>query len=228
MSKTNIDSFFESYLKNIELENRKVDSYGDYILRYGTDPAPAYANTVRGALVDYERGRAGYGTLGEAVGRMGLQASGYSERLDEIAAETRDAAIAKADAVRLATAHENRLGYRDYVEKQKEARTAAREDAIREIARLGISDYERALEYAIGAGLAGEDAAVAAKIGADSVQEESRASIIARLVNYGFSYEPAYRYAIACGYDDETAKLIAEAAASVKKEQAGSTVYPFN
>lgn len=225
--KTGIEKFFESYLKNIELENRKTVSYGDYILRYGNDPAPAYANTVRGALVDYERGRAGYGALGETVGQMGLSTSGYAERLDEIAAEKRDTTLKVADAVRTATERENRAGYRDYVEKVAEERTAAREDAIADIARLGLSDYERALEYAIGVGLSGEDAAIAAKVGADSVKAETREETLTRIVGYGFSYDTAYRYAIACGYDEDAAKKLAEAAESVRKEQAGSAVYPF-
>ena len=225
--RTDVEKFFESYLKNIELENRKTVSYGDYILRYGNDPAPVYTNTVRGALVDYERNRAGYGASGEAVGQMGLTASGYAERLDDIATEKRDATLASAEATRIATESENRRGYRDYVEKEAAERARAREDAIADIARLGLSDYERALAYAIGVGLSGEDAAVAAKIGADSVSEETREETLTRVVGYGFAYDTAYRYAIACGYDEETAKKLALAADSVKKDQAGSAVYPF-
>ena len=111
--------------------------------------------------------------------------------------------------------------------KEAAERARAREDAIADIARLGLSDYERALAYAIGVGLSGEDAAVAAKIGADSVSEETREETLTRIVGYGFSYDTAYRYAIACGYDEETAKKLALAADSVKKDQAGSAVYPF-
>lgn len=220
-----LEDFMRQYIRNAAIENQKTDSYADYILKNGTDPAPVYADTLKNAITVYEKSLPTYGEAAEKLGRGGMAGSGYGAYLEEAAGEIMRSAEETAAKQAEAGARKNRSDYAAYLEGEREKAETLRKQVASSIGNKKIFDADTAYQYAVISGLGDSDAAATATVATAVARDEKKKEVTERAIRYGLGYQAAYRYAVACGLDGEAAEMIAEASEAARKEKNSASIY---
>ena len=211
-----LEDFVKTYIQN-KAKSSSKESYSDWLISNGINSEKIYSDSIRDITGDYERAKSGYGSLGESLAELGLTASGYSDYLAANAYSTMQKRKMGAKNKYAENEAENRSGYSNYLREISDAASKAYKSVVTAISNEGIMDYEKAYNYAVGAGLSEDDAKLAAKTASDIVRKSIRQSIIKAIVSKGFNKKQAKDYSLALGLSEAEAEELGKYAAEINE-----------
>ena len=204
-----LEEFVENYIQN-KAKSSTEQSYADWLRLNGINAEKIYSDSISDITVDYARAKSQYGANAEALARLGLNSSGYSDYLSGKAYGEMQKSKSNAKSKYVESTNKNAAGYEDYLSQYTKAENKIFESIVDEISGKGIIDFTQAYSYAIGAGL-GEDAAkAAAKTGSDLSRTALKKSIVNTVITKQLTSGEAKEYALQLGLGEEEADEIAE------------------
>ncbi len=162
LKNTELKRFLEQYMKNRRLADTP-QSYADFLLGEGKDPAGDAEGSFRAALRAEAKAQPTYGSEGETLARAGLADSGYAAQRKDRAARALAEKQERIETQKRERERENQSAYARYIEtfeqKKEKAESAAqksdtkrRAELIEKLYDYHIEDMESARVYAEGLG----------------------------------------------------------------------------
>lgn len=212
----------EDFIKQ-HLQNKKIEDYESWLVKYGQSAEGAYKNAVRAADTAAAEAKATYGTRGAALLARGLTGSGYSDYLSGLAYTEKQRAVRDAKSAYTKANAANQTAYAAYLDKERdEAVKAAEKEAERRkslflsLLSQNVEDEESAAAFLTENGLDAETAARMAKKSVSMVKNASsvKKAVLSYALNHYMPYKATYDYAISYGLSPAVAEEIAKTAHS--------------
>lgn len=215
MKHTNgIVDFVKDYINNQKVTNSK-ESYEDWLTRNGIDSSGIYDLDIKNARSDYAKATAGFGALGEGLSSSGLLGSGYSDYINASAYGQLQKARQNALSKYSENERANKSAYSEYVKKLAQESSSLLDKVNRGIIENGITDFDDAYSYAIGAGIDPGAASELAKSASSAVKESIKEEIGRLIINDKLSAKEAKAYALYRGLSEEDAESIYSLASKI-------------
>ena len=226
-----LEEFIKTYVSNKE-KTSSAEGYADWVKSYGIDSKNIYDSSIRDITADYERAKSGYGANAEALASLGLNGGGYSDYLAGKAYSGMQKRKSGARDKYTENERSNLSGYLSYVEGMRKESEEAEKEASKKysaivdtIANAGITDYDKAYEYAQKAGLSDEDADSAARSANSIAYSKVFSDAFLTVIEKSFDEGQAEEYALAMGLTPEDAARISYYADRINKNYYYSSDY---
>ncbi len=199
-----LEEFISEYIANKVKSNSK-DSYEAWLRSNGINAEKIYTDSIKEIEADYKTKLASYGSEAEAVAKLGLSGSGYSDYINGKAYSEMQREKSKARSIYSENSVKNERGYQNYINAYNKEQLEKFDDVVKTINRNDIIDYETAYKYAVSQGLSDDDAKAAAKIASDTAKKALKDYVMKIIVNNGLSETEAKEFAIGLGLSEEEA-----------------------
>lgn len=206
-SNTGIVDFVKDYINNKRITSSK-ESYESWLQENGIDSRGIYENAVRDAKTDYEKAKAEYGSLGEALAKTGLGTSGYSDYINSSAYASYQRQKKNAASDYAHNESVNKSAYASYVDKLARDRDTLYKNAENGIIDKNILNYNDAYDYVLSLGIDGEDASKIAKRSTDYLKNQLKTEIGKLVISNKLSESEARAYALFRGLSETEADEI--------------------
>lgn len=217
MAKKSLQNFIKNYL-NSRLTSESEEDYSSWKRKNGINTTATLSKELTDADTEYQRSLAGYGRLGEQIGSLGLNKSGYAAFLNDVAGDTLKKRIISADKSYGDAELKGRKGYSEYIKATSEAKSKLIKEAKSHLADKGFTNYDDAYAAATEMGLSEKEADSLAKESTEKAVKNARLKVISAIVNKRYSGKQAKEYATALGLSVELADELAELAESTNRE----------
>lgn len=211
-----LEEFVENYIQN-KARSVKKETYADWLASNGIKARDIYSESIRDINTDYMKSRSEHGANAEKLADLGLGTSGYSDYLSARAYSEMQRSKSDARKIYADSEQKNATGYREYLKNYAEAENQSYQKIVDEIADRGIIDYNTAYNYAVGAGLSYDIAAVAAKTASDISLAKLKESIVNTVITKQLTSSQAKEYALQLGLSEADAEKIAKYASSANE-----------
>ena len=205
MQKTpSLEDFIKTYVNNKSIAEKK-ESYAEWIVKNG-EKIPGYSDTALGLNTSLAHSRIGYGSEGNRQAESGLLDSGYLNYLNSRKKAENAALILKAKDEENARYESERMRYSAYVDafnKEVDKISASVSSAL---SKTPTTDYDKAYEYAISAGLPKERAEEIAKESTEKETNRLKEIVLDSIGKDKLTSGEAYDYAITLGLNKDIAK----------------------
>ena len=211
MSKTpSLEDFIKTYVNNKSIAEKK-ESFAEWIVKNG-EQSPGYSTTALSLNTSLARSRSGYGSEGNKHAESGLLGSGYLNYLTSQKKAEATSLLSKAQDEKNIHHESERNRYSSYTDafnKELEKISASVSSAL---SRTPTTDYDKAYEYAISAGLPKESAEVIAKESTEKEINRLKEIVLDSIGKDKLTSGEAYDYAITLGLNKDIAKELSTVA----------------
>lgn len=196
-----------------------VMSYAEYVAQAGAPFEKSKQTVIEQAKMAEGLASPTYGRAGEALGRGGLAGGGYTAAVRSTLAQQTEQVAAKADAEAEAKLSAD---YQTYVKQEKARRVSLERSCLSQMIRGKLTDYEKALTFALDFGLTDGEADRAARmavaVGEANAKEQAktdRIAVVNKIVSYGLPPEYGTLLAMLYGFEREEAGHLAALAQTI-------------
>ena len=193
-------------------------SLSEYIAK-NTDGTPHAGRLIASALTDAAAADTSYGTLGETLTKGGLAGGGYEEFIKTKNAATEASALARATEARMQGEADTRRTYSAYISDYESLQDKISEAVVKHFADKAVFDINEAYRYALGAGLSGDGALIAAAKAVKAARDNTVDYVIRLAIRTDMSPKKARRYAEQYGLDKRYLDKIYDSVATLTDEE---------
>ncbi len=178
------------------------------------------AERIKGsALLDAAAADTSYGTLGESLAKGGLLGGGYEEFIKSKNAAAAESALARATEAGMQGEANARRGYSAYISDYEQLQGKISEAVVKHFADKTVFDIDEAYRYAIGAGLSGDGALIAAARAVKAARDNTVEYVIRLAIRTDMSPKRARAYAEQYGLDKRYLDKIYDSVAKLTDEE---------
>ncbi len=221
MADKTLEEFIGEYVANKARSNTK-ESYESWLRKNGVNSESIYADALKEIDTDYKTSLSTHGSDAEALHRLGLTGSGYSDYLSgkaysEMQSEKRHARADYEENVK-----KNQKGYQSYLDAYMKNERMLFEDVIKTMSRDGILDYTTAYRYGVNKGLSDASAAEAARLAGEYTRLTLKSTVMNKIISAALTETQAMEYALGLGLGEDDAKVLGEYAKQIRKYRPSS------
>lgn len=213
---TNLEELVKKYLNSGKAIGTP-DSYNLYKYKNGLSGAKSYSDAVGSLYASSERSLSSFGKNNREINNKGLQNSGYSEYIDDLAERSFKSGLESLRKSYEENEAKARSSYASYLEKYKDKTSSVKKSVMSHLISNDVVDLNTAIAYGISAGLSKEDAAMVGQSAYDVTKQKVFNKILEQTVSLGLDKEGARMLALKMGVSDKDADIFADEVSKLLK-----------
>ena len=210
MSKaTTLEDLMNKYLsKNPTLGT--PDTYDVYKHNNDLSSVKSYTNAVNSLYASSKKASSSYGANNRKITNKGLQNSGYSTYIDDLAKNSFTSGLKSLNDEYAQKENKNRASYVSYLEKYRDKQNQVKDNVMSHLISNDIVDINTAIAYGVNSGLSREDAEIIGASAYEITKQKVLNKILEQTVSLGLDQDGAKMLALKMGVNDTDADKIAK------------------
>lgn len=206
---TSLEELVKKYLS----EGKAVgtpDSYDLYKHKSALQKVKSYSDAVGSLYASSKRALSTFGKNSRKISNKGLQNSGYSSYIDELAKRTFASGLESLKQKYASDEVKSISSYASYLDRYKDKIASVKKNVMSHLVSNNVVDLNTAIAYGMSAGLSKDDAAIIGESAYKITRQKVLNNILEQTANLGLDKEGARMLAIKMGFSEEDAKAIAD------------------
>ena len=210
MSKaTTLEDLMNKYLsKNPTLGT--PDTYDVYKHKNDLSSVKSYTDAVNSLYASSKKASSSYGANNRKITNKGLQNSGYSTYIDDLAKNSFTSGLKSLNDEYAQKENKNRASYVSYLEKYRDKQNQVKDNVMSHLISNDIVDINTAIAYGVNSGLSREDAEIIGASAYEITKQKVLNKILEQTVSLGLDQDGAKMLALKMGVNDTDADKIAK------------------
>lgn len=210
MSKaTTLEDLMNKYLsKNPTLGT--PDTYDVYKHNNDLSSVKSYTDAVNSLYASSKKASSSYGANNRKITNKGLQNSGYSTYIDDLAKNSFTSGLKSLNDEYAQKENKNRASYVSYLEKYRDKQNQVKDNVMSHLISNDIVDINTAIAYGVNSGLSREDAEIIGASAYEITKQKVLNKILEQTVSLGLDQDGAKMLALKMGVNDTDADKIAK------------------
>ena len=185
------------------------DSYYLYKHKNNLSTAKSYSDAVNALYASTKKSSSLYGTNNRNTANKGLQNSGYSNYIDDLAKGYFASSLNKLKSSYSRKEEENRASYASYLDKYNDKKDSVKKNVMSHLINNDIVDLNTAIAYGMTAGLSADDAKAVGESAYAVTKQKVFNKIMEQTVTLGLDKEGVKNLALKMGVNESDANVIA-------------------
>ena len=210
MSKaTTLEDLMNKYLsKNPTLGT--PDTYDVYKHKNDLSSVKSYTDAVNSLYASSKKASSSYGVNSRKISNKGLQESGYSTYIDDLAKNSFTSGLKSLNDEYAQKENKNRASYVSYLEKYRDKQNQVKDNVMSHLISNDIVDINTAIAYGVNSGLSREDAEIIGASAYEITKQKVLNKILEQTVSLGLDQDGAKMLALKMGVNDTDADKISK------------------
>ena len=193
------------------------DSYDLYKHKNGLSTSKSYSDAVGSLYASSKRALSSFGENSRRINNKGLQNSGYSAYIDNLAESSFKSGLKDLSKQYAERDANSMMSYASYLDRYKDQTASLKKNVMSHLISNDVVDLNTAIAYGISAGLSKEDASLIGQSAYEVTKQKVFNKILEQTVSLGLDSEGAKMLALKMGASDEDATAFASEVSELLK-----------